>query len=65
MIDDFLSELFSLQGCVALCTGSASGIGRRMALALARAGADVALVDRDPGGLTEAASLRARSAPRG
>jgi gluconate 5-dehydrogenase len=55
MIDDFLSELFSLRGCVTLCTGSASGIGRRMALALARAGADVVLVDRDPGGLTEAA----------
>lgn len=51
----FLSELFSLQECVALCTGGASGIGRRMALALARAGADVVLVDRDRGGLAEAA----------
>jgi len=51
----FLSELFSLQGSVGLCTGSASGIGRRMALALAQAGADLVLVDRDPTGLTEAA----------
>jgi gluconate 5-dehydrogenase len=51
----FLSELFSLQGRVALCTGGASGIGRRMALALARAGADVVLVDRDREGLAEAA----------
>jgi gluconate 5-dehydrogenase len=56
MINPFLDELFSLQGCVALCTGGASGIGRRMALALARAGADLVLVDRDPEGLTEAAA---------
>lgn len=55
MTSAFLSELFSLQGSVGLCTGSASGIGRRMALALARAGAAVVLVDRDPTGLTEAA----------
>jgi NAD(P)-dependent dehydrogenase (short-subunit alcohol dehydrogenase family) len=50
----FLSQLFSLRGSVALCTGSASGIRRQMALALARAGADLVLVDRDPRGLTEA-----------
>jgi NAD(P)-dependent dehydrogenase (short-subunit alcohol dehydrogenase family) len=55
MMNAFLSELFSLQGRVALCTGGASGIGSRMGLALARAGADVVLVDRDPAGLIEAA----------
>lgn len=54
-MNTFLSELFSLRGCVALCTGGASGIGRRMALALARAGGDVVLVDRDRAGLAAAA----------
>ena len=53
-MNPFLSQLFSLQGSVALCTGSASGIGRRMALALAQAGADLVLVDREPRGLAEA-----------
>ena len=54
MTNAFLSQMFSLWGSVGLCTGSASGIGRRMALALARAGADVVLVDRDSTGLAEA-----------
>ena len=35
-----------LEGTVALVTGASSGLGRATAIALARAGADVALVAR-------------------
>src|SRR3974390_3097204 len=45
---DFLRELFSLSGRVALVTGGSSGIGEAMASALALAGARVVLVARDP-----------------
>ena len=41
-----MRELFDLTGNAALCTGATSGIGRRMAIALSRAGADVVLVGR-------------------
>ncbi len=51
-----MQHLFDLTGEVALCTGAASGIGRRMAWALSQAGASVVLVDRDPAGLEEAAA---------
>lgn len=39
------SSLFDLAGKKALVTGAATGIGRECALALARAGADVAVID--------------------
>ncbi|KAK0316545.1 hypothetical protein LTR01_000294 [Friedmanniomyces endolithicus] len=42
-----VQQLFSLEGQTALVTGGTRGIGQSMALALAEAGADVLLVQRD------------------
>jgi gluconate 5-dehydrogenase len=60
-MSDYLSELFSLTGRVAVVTGGSSGIGKGMASALARAGAQVVLVARDTERLERtAATLRAQ-----
>src|SRR6478672_8191444 len=48
--------LFDLSGKVALVTGAAQGLGRAMALALAEAGADALLVDRNEPGASETAA---------
>ena len=53
-MSDYLTEMFSLSGRIALVTGGSSGIGLGMAEALARAGARVVLVARDPERLGEA-----------
>jgi len=50
------SSLFDLTGKVALVTGAAQGMGRAMALALAEAGAEALLVDRNEAGAQETAA---------
>ena len=48
-------QSFRIDGQVAIVTGAAQGLGAAMAIALAEAGADVALVDRGDAGETAAA----------
>jgi NAD(P)-dependent dehydrogenase (short-subunit alcohol dehydrogenase family) len=50
-----LDDLFSLRGRKAVITGGSSGIGKAMATALCRAGADVMLIARRPEPLERAA----------
>jgi NAD(P)-dependent dehydrogenase (short-subunit alcohol dehydrogenase family) len=50
-----MSNLFDLSGRVAVVSGAAQGLGRTMSLALAEAGADLLLVDRNAAGLADTA----------
>ena len=60
-------DKFSLAGKFALVTGTSSGLGQAMAIALAEAGADVACHSRKPGGAVDAVAaiegLGRRAAP--
>ena len=47
------TDLFDLSGKVALVTGASRGLGQGMAIALARAGADVVVTSRTPSSLDE------------
>ncbi len=50
------ADLFSLKGRSALVVGGNKGLGQAMALALAKAGADVCVAGRGPDGLEETAA---------
>jgi NAD(P)-dependent dehydrogenase (short-subunit alcohol dehydrogenase family) len=50
-----MANLFDLTGRIAVVTGAAQGMGRAMALALAEAGADLVLLDRNISGIDDAA----------
>jgi NAD(P)-dependent dehydrogenase (short-subunit alcohol dehydrogenase family) len=54
------NALFDLTGRVALVTGAAQGLGRAMSLALAEAGSDVLLADRNEEGVRQTAATVAK-----
>jgi NAD(P)-dependent dehydrogenase (short-subunit alcohol dehydrogenase family) len=57
-------DMFRLDGRVAIVTGASSGLGAAFAVALAEAGADVALGARRPDRLEETAAAVAKVGPR-
>ncbi len=59
-----MPNLFDLTGRIAVVTGSAQGMGRAMATALAEAGADLVLLDRNEAGIEATAHDTANSAKR-
>lgn len=59
-----MSDLFDLQGSVAIVTGASRGLGREMAAALAGAGADVVIGSRHRADINEAAKHMADATGR-
>ncbi|MBN1126479.1 MAG: glucose 1-dehydrogenase [Sedimentisphaerales bacterium] len=57
-------QLFALDGSVAFVTGGSKGLGREMALALAQAGADVAIGSRNEEQITQTAQYLAEKTHR-
>jgi NAD(P)-dependent dehydrogenase (short-subunit alcohol dehydrogenase family) len=57
-------DKFKLNGNVALVTGASRGLGQGMAMALAEAGADVALVARNESALKETAAMITKAGSR-
>ncbi|PYH42391.1 putative 2-deoxy-D-gluconate 3-dehydrogenase [Aspergillus saccharolyticus JOP 1030-1] len=55
-----LPSLFSLEGSTAIVTGGTRGIGQTMAYALAEAGADIILIQRDESNTTTRDEITAR-----
>ncbi|KAI0146193.1 hypothetical protein GGR57DRAFT_288898 [Xylariaceae sp. FL1272] len=55
----YLEQLFSLKGHLAVITGGTRGIGQSMALALAAAGSDIILIQRDESNLETKGKIEA------
>ena len=51
-ISDFSMDLFRVDGKAAVVTGASTGLGQAYAVALAKAGADLFIVDLNPSGET-------------
>ncbi|MDO6571383.1 2-dehydro-3-deoxy-D-gluconate 5-dehydrogenase KduD [Gilvimarinus sp. 2_MG-2023] len=60
MSDSIISQLFSVEGKVALVTGASRGLGQAMALALAQAGAKVVALGSRPESLNKTCDLFAQ-----
>jgi NAD(P)-dependent dehydrogenase (short-subunit alcohol dehydrogenase family) len=56
--------MFSLEDRVTVITGAGSGIGQRLSIGMAEAGADVVIVDVNEAGLAETAGMLVASASR-
>jgi 2-dehydro-3-deoxy-D-gluconate 5-dehydrogenase len=64
-VTSMILDKFSLKGNVAIVTGASRGLGQGMALALAEAGADIALVARTRSSLEETAASVEKAGSRG
>src|SRR5262245_45481144 len=60
VLEDMKPVIFDLSGRVAVVSGAAQGLGRAMATALAEAGADLVLVDRNGDGAKRTADSLTR-----